>query len=53
MEPLLECLRRLENLDRARDCFPYQILRPRCPVAVFFDFYGVPRPNNSALLGSS
>jgi hypothetical protein len=40
---ILERLARLTDLDELRWCFPYQILQPTCPIAIFYEFYSAVR----------
>jgi hypothetical protein len=39
-----ELLRRVDmliDLSQLRLCFPYQILRPQCPIEEFYGFYSI------------
>jgi hypothetical protein len=45
-DELLRRLARLDDLGQLRHCFPYQILRPRCPVRLFYRYYGVDTAGN-------
>jgi hypothetical protein len=37
----LDCLGRARDLEAAKRCFPYPVLRLECPVQPFYDFYGI------------
>jgi len=39
--PFLERIERESRLDRLEQCFPFQVLSVRAPVAEFYDFYGL------------
>jgi hypothetical protein len=38
---LLSRVEALQEFDNLKSCFPYQILRPRCNIQYFYDFYGI------------
>ncbi len=35
----LECLKAQKTVEDCLQCFPYQVLRPECPIEIFYDFY--------------
>ena len=35
----LECLSNQKTLEGCLQCFPYQVLRPECPIGTFYKFY--------------
>ena len=35
----LECLNKQRTVDGCLQCFPYQVLRPECPIETFYDFF--------------
>ena len=37
----LECLNKQRTVDGCLQCFPYQVLRPECPIETFYDFYNL------------
>ena len=37
----LECLDNQKTVEDCLQCFPYQVLRPECPIGVFYDFYNL------------
>ena len=37
----LECLDQQKTLEDCLQCFPYQVLRPECPIETFYNFYNL------------
>lgn len=37
----LECLNNQKTVEDCLQCFPYQVLRPECPIEIFYDFYNL------------
>lgn len=37
----LDCLSKQKTVDGCLQCFPYQVLRPECPIETFYDFYSL------------
>ena len=37
----LECLSQQKTVEDCLQCFPYQVLRPECPIETFYDFYKI------------
>ena len=37
----LECLDNQKTVEGCLQCFPYQVLRPECPIKTFYDFYNL------------
>ena len=35
----LACLKTQKTVEGCLQCFPYQVLRPECPIKTFYDFY--------------
>ena len=35
----LECLDKQKTIEACLQCFPYQVLRPECPIETFYNFY--------------
>lgn len=37
----LECLNKQKTIEDCLQCFPYQVLRPECPIEKFYNFYNL------------
>jgi len=37
----LACLKTQKTVEGCLQCFPYQVLRPECPIKTFYDFYNL------------
>ena len=37
----LECLKVHKTVEGCLQCFPYQVLRPECPIEIFYNFYNL------------
>ena len=37
----LDCLNQQKTVDGCLECFPYQVLRPECPIETFYNFYSL------------
>ena len=37
----LDCLRKQKTVEGCLECFPYQVLRPECPIGTFYNFYRI------------
>lgn len=41
VQEFLSCLEQQATIEGCLSCFPYQVLIPRCPIDVFYNFYGI------------
>ncbi len=39
--PFLRDLKAQTTVDGCLRCFPYEVLKPRCDIGIFYDFYGI------------
>ena len=37
----LDCLNNQKTVEACLQCFPYQVLRPECPIGIFYKFYNL------------
>ena len=37
----LVCLKAQKTVEGCLQCFPYQVLRPECPIEIFYNFYNL------------